>query len=57
MRALASKWGNYSNDDSLVSALKMVPFIPQWNCESNGYWECEYEAPARVAGKFLLICI
>merc|ERR1711991_1264682 len=49
MKGLASKWGNYSDDTELVNALKAIPFVPQWQQEANGYWECNWDAEARLA--------
>ena len=45
-RALSSKWGNYSEDNELVNALKAIPFVPQWSGSQwllgmqLGSWRC-----------------
>jgi len=42
MKSLSDKWGNYANDEELVTSLKLVRFIPKWNLEANGYWDCDF---------------
>jgi len=49
MKSLSLKWGSYCSDEELVSMLKDVKFIPVWNQEANGYWECDYNAEPQLA--------